>query len=99
MQEANKFPLVNESLFLALTTGIACKGDGSLVQSSCMEKSLRTKNVFNACAGLLERSGLSSLVLTIPFSRQPAHPRTLGEPKVEAQINPATEKSFVLLHL
>lgn len=74
MQEANKFPLVNEPSFFALTPGIACRGDGSLVQSSCTEKSLRTKNVFNVYAGLLERSDLSSLVLTIPFSHQPAHP-------------------------
>lgn len=99
MQEVNKVPLMNEPSFLALTPGIAFGGGRSLVQSSCMEKSLRIKTVFNICAGLSERSDLSSLVLTIPFSGQPLYPRTLGEPKERAQINPATEQCFLLLHL
>lgn len=56
---------MNESSFLALTPGIAFRGDRSLVQGSCMEKPLRIKTVLDICAALLERSDLSSLVLTI----------------------------------
>jgi len=86
---------MKEPSFLALTSGVAFRGD----RPSCLEKSLRVKAVFNICAGLLEGSDLSPPVLTSPFSRQPVHLVTLGEPKVRAQVNPATEKCFPLLHL
>lgn len=57
---------MSEPSFRALTASTALRGDWSLVQSSCMEKSLKIKTEFNICAGLLERSDLTSLVLPSP---------------------------------
>lgn len=71
------------------------------MQSSSMQKALRIETVFHTCAGLLDRSDFSLPVPTLPFSCQPGLPGALGESKgkSKAQVDPATEKCFLLLHL
>lgn len=97
MQEANKVSLMSEPSLLALASP---SGEtGPWCRAAARKSHWGLKTAFNICAGLLERSDLASLVLTIPSSRQPVPPRTVGELRLQVQINRATEKCFLLLYL